>query len=185
VELAGALAELANQTLLDDFRNIDPRETEIYLVQATDRILPTFSEKLSADAQKALEKLKVIVKTGTLVTAIDDKCVKLKNGDDEQILNAHTVLWAAGVKASKISALLKKETGAELDQIGRVIVRDDLSIPQDNNIFVLGDLAHFKDGENDALPGLAQVAMQEGRYLSEYKEKKPGRLNTMIKAPWP
>jgi len=167
VELAGALGELANQTLLGDFRNIDPQETEIYLVEATDRILPTFSEKLSHKAQKSLKELSVTVKTGTMVTGIDNKCVQLKNAIDEQVLNARTVLWAAGVKASPIGIMLQNEAGAELDQVGRVIVNSDLSIPGHNDIFVIGDLAHFKTAENGSLPGVAQVAMQQGRYLSQ------------------
>lgn len=166
VELAGALAELANQTLLDEFRNIDPQETEIYLIEGADRILPTFSAKLSRKAQKALEKLSVTVKTGTMVTAIDSKCVHIKNENKEDVINARTVLWAAGVKASPVGNLLQKEAGVELDPVGRVIVNEDLSIPTNSDIFVIGDLAHFKTGENTALPGVAQVAMQQGRYLS-------------------
>jgi NADH dehydrogenase len=166
VELAGALGELAHQTLLNDFRNINPQETEIYLVEAADRILPTFSTNLSGKAQKALEKLSVNVKTGTMVTAIDSTCVQLKNSDKEHIINTRTVLWAAGVKASPIGALLQKETGIGLDSAGRVIVNNDLSIPGNKDVFVIGDLAHFKTSDNKPLPGVAQVAMQQGRYLS-------------------
>ncbi|KAA3609954.1 MAG: NAD(P)/FAD-dependent oxidoreductase [Calditrichaeota bacterium] len=167
VELAGALGELANQTLLGDFRNINPEETEIYLVEGAERILPTFSAKLSSKAKKSLEKLSVSVLTKTLVVDIDKSLVRLKNGDSEKVLNARTVLWAAGVKGSSVGELLQNENGVKLDPAGRVIVNSDLSIPGNKDIFVIGDLAHFETEEKEMLPGVAQVAMQQGRYMSQ------------------
>jgi NADH dehydrogenase len=177
VELAGALGELAKQTLLKDFRKIDPLETEIYLVEAADRILPSFSPKLSIKAQQALEKLGVTVKTGSVVSGLDDHSVHLKTITGDIEINAKTVLWAAGVKASSAGQIIARAAGAETDRVGRIIVNDHLTIPGYDNIFVLGDLAHFKLSDNSALPGVAQVAMQQGRYVARKilkgKNKKP------------
>lgn len=167
VELAGALAELARQTLKDDFRNINPLETEIHLIEGADRILPTFPIRLSSKAEKSLQKLGVTVKTNTMVTDLNDGDVILKDDDEIEKIAAKTVLWAAGVKASFSSELLQKSTNADLDKAGRVIVNQDLTIPGYENIMIVGDLAHFKIKDDKILPGVAQVAMQQGRYAAK------------------
>lgn len=175
VELAGALGELANTTLSKDFRNIDTTKTKIILLEATDKILQTYPEKLSNDAVKSLQKLGVTVQTGSFVTAIDENKVTLKKSDRSQIINSKTVLWAAGVRASRLGRVLHKRTGVEIDNIGRVMVNNDLTIDNHPEIFVIGDLANFSHQTGHALPGVAPVAMQQGMYTARLIKK---RLNS-------
>jgi NADH dehydrogenase len=167
VELAGALAEVATETMRRDFRTIDPREARILLVEGTDRILPTYSPKLSAKAAASLARLGVEVRTHTLVTGIEPGVVTVNVGDDRQHIAAHTVMWAAGVAASPLGAMVARATGATTDRAGRVVVAPDLSIPGHPEIFVIGDLAVVTDERGTALPGVAQVAMQEGRHAAK------------------
>jgi NADH dehydrogenase len=167
VELAGALAELAFQTMKSDFRNIDTSETEILLVEGMDRVLPPFPVELSAEAKRSLERMGVTVLTNTLVTKIDGDELTLRQGQQDSTLEASTVLWAAGVKASKMGKVLAERTDAELDRAGRVVVEPDLSIPNYPNIFVIGDLAHFAHQGDRPLPGVAPVAMQAGQYVAK------------------
>lgn len=172
VELAGALGELAFQTLRKDFKNINLLKTEIYLIEGFERILPTFPDKLSQKAYTTLQKLGVIVKTGTRVISVEKDKVIIKSEENTVEINAKTILWAAGVKASETSELLKKEIAVELDKAGRIYVNNDLTVKDYSNIYVVGDLAHFKL-ENDAmLPGVAPVAMQQGRYVAGIILKK-------------
>lgn len=167
VELAGAIAELANQTLKRDFRNIDTTEAEVLLVEGLDRVLPPFDAELSVKAKEALERLGVTIRTGCMVTQIDSESVTLRSGETTEVIPAHTALWAAGVKASRMGAVLAERTGAELDRAGRVVVDPDLSIPQHPDIFVVGDLANFPHQGDRPLPGVAPVAMQEGSYVAQ------------------
>jgi NADH:ubiquinone reductase (H+-translocating) len=167
VELAGALAELAHTTLKDDFRNIDTTEARIFLLEGLDRVLPPYPPELSAEAEKSLTQLGVTVQTRTLVTNIDDNVVTMKQGDRIEHIQSHTILWAAGVKASAMGRVLAERTGAELDRVGRVIVEPDLSVPGHPNIFVVGDLAHFAHQGDKPLPGVAPVAMQQGNYIAK------------------
>ena len=166
VELAGAIAELAFATLKHDFRNIDTRETKILLLEGLDRVLPPYPAKLSAEAEAALTRLGVTVRTKTLVTDITDQSVTTRQGDQEEQISTRTVLWAAGVKASAMGQILANRTGAALDRVGRVIVEPDLSIAGHPNIFVVGDLANFGHQDSKPLPGLAPVAIQQGEYLA-------------------
>ena len=166
VELAGALGELANTTLTKDFRNIDTTKTKVILLEATDRILPTYPEKLSYDAQQSLEKLGVTVQTNSFVTKINENFVTFKTGDLYQNINAKTVLWAAGVRASRMGRVLNKRTKVEIDNMGRVIVEKDLTIKNHPEIFVIGDLANFSHQTGRPLPGVAPVAMQQGKYAA-------------------
>jgi NADH dehydrogenase len=166
VELAGAVAELAFATLVKDFRNIDTKKTKIILLEGADRVLPPFAEGLSDKAQKSLERLGVQVQTKAMVTDIQADCVVYKKEDAEYTIATHTVLWAAGMKASPLSAVLKRETGAELDRQGRVVVAPDLSVPQYADILVIGDLACYQHQGERPLPGVAPVAMQMGRYAA-------------------
>jgi NADH:ubiquinone reductase (H+-translocating) len=167
VELAGALAELAHGTLKSDFSNIDPTETEIFLIEGTDRILPTYPTDLSAEAARALKDLGVQVKTQALVTEISNKVVAIRSGDRTDYITAETILWAAGVQASSMGKVLAECTGVGLDRAGRVIVEPDLSIANHPSIFVIGDLANYAHQDNKPLPGIAPVAMQQGKYVAD------------------
>ncbi|MEM6591661.1 MAG: NAD(P)/FAD-dependent oxidoreductase [Cyanobacteria bacterium P01_C01_bin.73] len=167
VELAGALADLAYGTLKDDFRTIDTTQTEIILVEGMDRVLPPYKPELSAKAQEALEKLGVTVRTQSLVTNIDGDTVTFRSGDSSFQMQAATVLWAAGMKASPVGRVLAEKTGAELDRVGRVMVEPDMSVASHSNIYVVGDLAHYAHQGDKPLPGVAAVAMQQGEHIAK------------------
>ncbi len=172
VELAGAMAELAYNTLKDDFRDIDTSEARILLLEGMDRILPPYPPELSVKAQKSLERLGVTVQTKTLVTNIDNDIVTMRRGEQVEEINAKTVLWAAGMKASAMGKALSEATGAELDRAGRVIVQPDMSLAGHPDIFVIGDLANFSHQTGKPLPGVAPVAMQQGKYVSTLIQKR-------------
>ena len=159
VELAGALAELANFSLARDFRSIDPRYAKVILVEAGTRILSAFPEDLQQRALAALARLGVKVRTNTPVTGIDARGVTVAGGGR---IEATTVLWAAGVAASPLGRSL----GVGVDQAGRVLVRPDLTVPDREDVYVVGDLAHFEQ-DGQLLPGVAQVAMQQGEHAVE------------------
>jgi NADH:quinone reductase (non-electrogenic) len=164
VELAGALREIGVQTLAHDFRRIDPTSVRVILVEGKDRVLPTFAPKLSAAARRTLEKRRVEVRVGALVTDMDERGVRMRVGGDggEERIGTRTVLWAAGVQASPLARSL----GAPLDRSGRVEVRPDLTIPGRDEVFVIGDLAKMvSDGAE--VPGMAQGAIQSGRYAAK------------------
>jgi len=179
-ELAGALAEIAKDTLRHDFRKIDPSEARIILVEGTDRVLPSYPPKLSEDARRMLSRLGIKVSTGAMVTDIREHSVTIREGDRTEEILTRTVLWAAGVLASPLGRILSQEAGAPLDKAGRVIVEPDLSIPGRPEIFVIGDLASFSHQTGKPLPGVAQPAIQEGHYVAKLikgrlrGEKKPG-----------
>jgi NADH:ubiquinone reductase (H+-translocating) len=166
VELAGALAEIARHTLTNEFRDLDPAGAHIVLLEGGGRILPTYPPDLSAAASRALHRLGVTVRTSALVTDLSEGRVRVKQGDAEEDLRAETVLWAAGVAGSPLGTALAKEAGALLDAAGRVAVGPDLALPSHPEIFVVGDLAARNDESGKALPGVAQVAMQEGRHVA-------------------
>jgi NADH dehydrogenase len=166
VELAGALGEIANDTLRTDFRSIDPSQARITLVEALDRILPTYPPGRSRSAKKQLEKLGVEVRTGTRVVHIDDACVKVAIGDTEERWPARTVLWAAGVEVASFVKAVAAATGAPQDKAGRVLVGPDLTIPGHPEIFVIGDAAVEPWKEGRPTPGVAQGAIQGGSYAS-------------------
>jgi NADH:ubiquinone reductase (H+-translocating) len=166
-ELAGALGEIAHDTLKHDFRDIDPSNTRIVLVEGTDRPLPTYPPKLSEDARKMLERLGVTVRTGAMVVGIDAECVTIKEGDRTEKIPTRTVLWAAGVLASPLGKILNQHAGAPLDKASRVLVEPDLTVPGHPEIFVIGDLANFSHQTGQPLPGVAQPAIQEGDYVAK------------------
>jgi NADH dehydrogenase len=169
VEMAGQIGELARDTLRADFRNIDPRNARILLVEAVDRVLPTFPPKLSAKAEHSLERLGVTVLTGRTVVALDGESVTV---DDERIAT-RTVIWAAGVTASSLATRLGELTGAERDRAGRITVEPDLTLPGRPEVFALGDMVRVPGMD---LPGVAPVAMQQGRYAAEVvRERLDGR----------
>src|SRR5437588_498175 len=157
VEMAGAIAELAHKALASDFRHIDTRMTRIILIEAAPRILAAFPESLARKTQKRLVTMGVEVRTGTPVTDLDEHGVVV----DGERIKAATIIWGAGVSASPAGKWL----GAEVDRAGRVIVSSDLSVPGHPNVFVIGDTAvAMQNGK--ALPGVAQVAIQGGRYVA-------------------
>jgi NADH:quinone reductase (non-electrogenic) len=186
VEMAGAMSEIARLTLRDDFREIDLEKTRIVLAEAGPRILPAFDPGLAEKAQRALQHLGVEVLTSTPATEVTADGVRL--GD--AFVAACTVVWAAGVKASPLADSL----GLPLDQAGRVSVRTDLTIGEHPEVFVIGDLAlTLQDGE--PLPGVAQVAIQQGRFVAEtimrgirgeprkqFRYRDPGSLATIGRA---
>jgi NADH dehydrogenase len=176
VELAGALSEIARDTLRHDFRRIDPSEARIVLVEGESRVLPVFPPDLSAKAERQLRELGVLVRTSALVTGIDAEGATVHVDGREERISAKTVLWAAGVRASRLGKVLAARTGAEIDRAGRVIVEPDLSIRGYPEIHVIGDLASFSHQGGKPLPGVAPVAMQQGRYVARLiRERAAGR----------
>lgn len=166
VELAGALAELAGVTMRHDFRAIDPRQARIVLVEGLERVLPGYEVTLSAAAARSLRELGVEVRTATRVTALGPAHVELMHDGIAERLEAHTVLWAAGVQASPLARALATATGAPLDRAGRVLTSPDCSVPSHPEIFVIGDMAAFTHQGGVPLPGVAQVAIQQGDYVA-------------------
>jgi len=166
-ELAGALGEIANDTLRHDFRNIDPSQTRIILVEGTGRVLPSYPIPLSAAAQKMLERLKVTVRTGAFVTDVQEHSVTIREGKRTEDIPTRTILWAAGVLSSPLGRILGEEAGAPIDKAGRVVVDPDLTIPGHPEIFVIGDLANYSHQTGRPLPGVAQPAIQEGHYVAK------------------
>jgi len=171
VELAGALGEIAHDTLRRDFRSIDPSDAVIYLVEAGPRVLPSYPPDLSAKADASLARLGVTVRTNTFVTGVDSAGVTVKTQSGSERIRARTVIWSAGVRASSFGQVLERRTGVQLDKGGRVMVNGDLSIPGHPEIFVIGDLAHYEQ-DGKMLPGVAQVAMQGGAYVAKLIEKR-------------
>ena len=158
VELAGTLAEIARHALAHEFRSIDPARTHILLIEGGPRILPAYAEDLSRSAQEQLNNLGVEVRTSTMVTQIEPGAVFAGN----TLLPATVILWAAGVAASPLG----KQLGVPIDRAGRVLVQPDLSIPGHPEVFVIGDLAAAKGEHGKMLPGVAPVAIQQGRFVA-------------------
>ncbi len=184
VEIAGAVAELARKALAADFRNIDPRDARIVLVEAGERLLPSFDPKLSENARQSLEALGVEVLLNSAVTECDASGVAL--GDTR--IDSRTVVWAAGVRASAAGKWLNART----DRAGRVMVGPDLKVPGYQNIFVIGDTAHVAGEDGRALPGVATVAKQQAQYVAwalmqkslglgvtPFRYKDPGSMATI------
>ncbi|MEH1922436.1 NAD(P)/FAD-dependent oxidoreductase [Nostoc sp.] len=172
VELAGAIAELAYQTLTEDFRSINTSEARILLLQGGDRILPHISPELSKVGAASLQKLGVAVYTNTRVTNIENNIVTFKQGDELTEIASKTILWAAGVQGSPLGKVLAENTGVECDRAGRVIVEPDLSIKGYKNIFVVGDLGNFSHQNGKPLPGVAPVAKQQGEYVAKLIKRR-------------
>ena len=159
VELAGAIAEISRTSLRRDFRRIRPERTRVILIEAGPRVLASFAESLSQRAAQDLEGLGVQIWTSTRVTQVDAEGVTL----GKERLRARTVIWAAGVQPSSLS----RKLGVALDPTGRVCVNEDLSLPGFPDVFIIGDQAHFPDGKGGALPGIAPVAIQQGRHVAK------------------
>jgi len=158
VELAGTLAEIARKVLKEEFRAIDPARTRVLLLEGGPRVLPSYSEGLSRSAERQLRRLGVEVRTSAQVTGVEPGVVVVGG----ERIDATVMLWAAGVQASPLG----RKLGAPLDRAGRVLVQPDLSVPGHPEVFVIGDLAALKTGTANWLPGVAPVAMQEGRAVA-------------------
>lgn len=171
VELAGSLGEIARDTLKRDFRAIDPADARIILVEAMDRILPTYPPDRSASAKKQLERLGVTVRLGTTVTHVDDQTVRVRPSADraapEEEIPTRTVLWGAGVIASSFARKVAEASGAETDRNGRVLVEPDLTVPGHPEIFVVGDAAIQPWKADRPTPGVAQGGIQGGSYAAK------------------
>ena len=159
VELAGAIAEIAARTLVKDFRNIQTTRSRVLLLEGAPRVLPTYPEDLSHKAEQQLRRLGVEVRTNAMVTAVEPGRIRV--GDE--VIPATVTVWAAGVAASGLGRLLSPAT----DRAGRISVENDCSLPQHPEVFVIGDLALFKDEHRKPLPGVAQVAIQQGRAVAK------------------
>lgn len=164
VEMAGAIAEIAYKTMFKNFRRIKPEESKIYLIEALPQILPMYPDKLAKKATRTLEKMGVKVITGKKVTEIHENGIQIEG----IFIESKNVIWAAG---NQVSSLLK-HLDVPLDRAGRVIVSPDLSIPDDPHVFVIGDAAHCIGKEGKPLPGVAPVAMQEGKYVAKIIKKE-------------
>jgi NADH dehydrogenase len=166
VELAGALGEIANDTLRNDFRSIFPPDSRIVLLEAMERILPTYPPQLSRAAVRQLERLGVRVRTRTRVVGIDEHSVTVEAEGSTERIPAKTVLWAAGVQASSFAAAVAASSGAEPDRSGRLSVEADLTLAGHPEIFVVGDLAIVQPPDGRPVPGVAPAAIQEGTYAA-------------------
>ncbi|MDD3761809.1 MAG: NAD(P)/FAD-dependent oxidoreductase [Nevskiales bacterium] len=172
VELAGAIGELAHKTMVKDFRRIDPRDARIVLVEGAPHVLPPYRDSLRTAAHRHLEELGVEVRTSTMVEEVGPDFVRMRSGEAVERIRTATILWAAGVRASYFGEILAERTGAELDRGGRVRVNPDCSLPQHPEIFVIGDLARLTDARGRDVPGLAQAAIQEGRYVARLLKRR-------------
>lgn len=166
VELAGALSEISRQTLRNNFRRIDPASAEILLIEAGSRILEQYPSELSEKAKISLEKLGVRVVLNTRVIDIKEDEISIKSAEPITQIRTHCVLWAAGVQASPLGAMISSQTGASTDRAGRVVVGPDLRIPGQNDTFIVGDLALVQQ-DGTQVPGVAPAAIQAGKYVAD------------------
>ncbi len=167
VEMAGAIAEIAGQTLKHDFRSINPGDAQIILLDGSPRVLMTFPEDLADHAVKSLTKLKVQTRMGAMVHEVTRDGISYQANGATQTISTKTVIWAGGVTVSPLAKTLAQRTGAETDRGGRIKVRPDLTIANFPDIFVVGDMAFCVDKHGQPLPGVAQVAMQGGTYAAK------------------
>jgi NADH:ubiquinone reductase (H+-translocating) len=167
VELSGAIAEIARQTLKNDFRSINPGEAQVILLDGAPRVLMSFPEDLAEKASRSLAKLGVQVRCGALVKHVDEKGLTIEAGQRTDSIAAKTVVWAGGIGASPLGKILASRTRTEIEKGGRVKVNPDLTIPNCPHVYVIGDLASAMDRTGKPLPGLAQVAMQGGAYAAK------------------
>jgi NADH:ubiquinone reductase (H+-translocating) len=169
VEMAGQIAELAHRTLRRDFRSIDPTQARVILLDAAPQVLPPFGEKLGERARRHLNEIGVEVQLGAMVTDLDANGLEVKDRDGQvRRITAATKVWAAGVQASPLGRLLGEQSGAEVDRAGRISVQPDLTLPGHPEVHVIGDMANHPD----RLPGVAQVAIQGGRYAAEAIQRR-------------
>ena len=163
VEMAGQIVELAHRTLPKDFDRINPRKARVVLLDAAPQVLPPFGKRLGKKTKAALERLGVEVQLGAMVVDVDERGLEVKDKDGtSRRIEATTKVWAAGVQASPLGKTLSEQTGAPLDKAGRISVNPDLTLPGHPEVFVIGDMINL-----DHLPGVAQVAIQGGKYAAE------------------
>ena len=167
VELAGALSEISRHTLKHDFRRINPAEAKVILVDASDRVLSAYPTELSARAVRDLAKLRIAVRTNTLVTNVGEGFVTISHLGQAEQINSWTILWAAGVQASPLGKRLADACDADTDRAGRIKVMPDCSIPNHPRIFAIGDMANCPGDDGRPLPGVAPVAMQQARFAAK------------------
>ena len=167
VELAGAIGEIARQTLRHDFRSIHPDEARILLLDGLPRVLMAFPEDLAQKAQRSLERLGVEIQTGTMVKDVDRDGLTVEGGGHSNRIEAHTVIWAGGVTMPPVAKTIATRTQAQTDKAGRIKVNTDLTVPGYSDIYVIGDLASLAGADGKPLPGVAQVAMQQGAYVAK------------------
>jgi NADH dehydrogenase len=168
VEMAGQIAELAHRTLRRDFRHIDPTTARVVLLDAAPAILPSFGEKLGDRARRQLNQTGVEVQLGAMVTDVDANGIEIKDSSGEiRRISAATKIWAAGVQASGLGAILGEQSGAEVDRAGRISVQPDLTLPGHPEVHVVGDMISL-----NKLPGVAQVAIQGARYSADQIKRK-------------
>jgi NADH:ubiquinone reductase (H+-translocating) len=170
VEMAGQIAELARDTLNEEFRRIDPGEARVLLVELADRVLTTFPPSLSRKAKSQLEHLGVTPMLGHTVVGIDAESVTVEGGGEAaRRIPAYNVIWAAGVTASALGGALAEQCHGEVDKAGRILVEPDLTLPDHPEVFAIGDMIRVRgrDGAGQVLPGVAPVAMQQGRYVAK------------------
>lgn len=172
LELAGALAEIARETLRHDFRRIRPEEARIILIEGGQRLLSAYPPDLSAKAEKLLIGLGVEILKGAMVTEIDAEGLTYKQNDQTVRLPARSVLWSGGVTATQFGKLVAERTHADTDRTGKIKVQPDLTIPGHPEIFVVGDLALVTGKDGKPVPGVAPPAMQEGRYAAKVIEAR-------------
>jgi NADH dehydrogenase len=162
VELVGQVAELAHSVLPRDYRSVDTTEARILLLEGAPSVLPPFAEKLQRYTHRRLETMGVEIRTGTLAVGMDDRSVTVKGPDGEETIRARTRIWAAGVQASPLARMLAERSGAETDRAGRIAVNPDCTLPGHREVFAIGDMVSL-----NKLPGVAQPAMQEGKYVGK------------------
>jgi NADH dehydrogenase len=175
VELSGAVAEIARQTLKNDFRSIRPEEAQIILMDGAPRVLMPFPESLSEKANRSLANLGVQVRCRAMVKHINEEGLTVESEKGANSIAAKTVIWAGGITASPLGRILASRTNAETDKGGRVKVKPDLTIPNYPDIYVIGDLASATDEKGKPLPGLAQVATQGGTICGDCNTAKGER----------
>jgi NADH dehydrogenase len=181
VEIAGQIAELSRRVLRDDFREIDPGSARVLLFDGGKEVLAGFGDRLSAKGAKGLERLGVEIHTSSIVSDVDRTGVTVKSGDEERRIPARTKVWAAGVKASPLAQMLADASGTDCDRAGRINVQPDCTLPGHPEVFAIGDMMAL-----DGLPGVAEVAMQQGIHASstikrrlKEKETKPFRYRDL------
>ena len=165
VELAGAIGELARSTLKRNFRSFDPAQARVFLLEGGENVLPTYDERLRGSAVSSLGRLGVTVRTRAMVEDVDERGVETKTDGEVQRIDARTVIWAAGVQASRLGREVARAASVEVDGGGRVVVEPDLTVPGHPEIFVIGDLAYSSHQTGFPLRGTADVALAQGTYV--------------------
>jgi NADH dehydrogenase len=177
VELVGQIAELAHTVLPKDYRTVDTREARIILLEGAGAVLPPFAPKLQAYTKKRLEQMGVEIRLNTLAVDMDHESITVKGPDGLETIRTRTRIWAAGVQASPLAKMLAEKTGAETDRAGRISVNPDCTLPGHPEVFAIGDMVSL-----NKLPGVAQPALQEGKYVGKViKQRLAGQQSPPFK----